>query len=191
MWFTEDAWSPVILMAVAAIFCCVAWSRTRRRQFVIAAALLLLAAMTTYFVEQVIVTDGEKVEASLFELIETFVAESQSISRLPRTREIQSERFFAEQNTIDRGRVRIAISIAEISSDLRISDVQIRLTNEDTRAITHFRANGIVSTGATAGTHHVSRWELTWQKQAGEWRITRTRMLNPMNGQEQQIPRVD
>jgi len=191
MWFTEDAWSPIALIAAAVILCCIVWSRTQRRHFLIAAVLLLLAAITTYFVEQVIVTDGEKVETSLFDLIETFVAESQSITQLPRTQNVQSERFFSEQNTIDRARVRIAITIAEVSNDLRISDVQVRLTNENTRAITHFRANGTVATGATAGSHHVSRWELTWQKQAGEWKITRTRMLNPMNGQEQNIPRVD
>ncbi|MFP6762328.1 MAG: hypothetical protein VB858_01880 [Planctomycetaceae bacterium] len=191
MWFTEDAWSPIVLIMLVAILCCIVWFRTQRGYALTAAVLLLLAAVTTYFIEQVIVTDGEKLEASLFELIETFVAESQSITQLQQSQVVQAERFFSEQNTIDRARVRVGVIVVSISEDLRISDVQVRLTNENTRAITHFRANGTIATGTSPGSHHVSRWELTWQKQAGEWRITRTRMLNPMNGEDQKIPRVD
>jgi hypothetical protein len=32
---------------------------------------------------------------------------------------------------------------------------------------------------------------MTWQKQAGEWKITQTKMLNAVNGQEMSVPGVD
>lgn len=191
MWFTEDAWSPIVVMAVATIICFIAWSSTQRPRYLAVIGILIFAALMTYFAEQVIVTDSEKVEVELTDLIDTFIAESQAIKKFDQAQIIQCERFFSEQNTADKARVRAALVIARVDNDTRITDVQVRLTNENTRAITHFRANGTVSTSTTGGSHFASRWEMTWQKEGGEWKITRTRMLNPMNGEEQQIPSVD
>ena len=191
MWFTEDAWSPIVVIAVATIICLIAWSSTQRPRYLTGVGILIFAALMTYFVEQVIVTDSEKVETELTDLIDTFIVESQAISKLDQTQVIECERFFSEQNTIDKARVRAALVVARVENDTRITDVQTRLTNENTRAITHFRANGTVGTSTTGGGHFASRWEMTWQKEGGEWKITSTRMLNPMNGEDQQIPRVD
>lgn len=193
MWFSEDAWSPIIVIAVAAAICFIAWSSTQRSRYLIAVMILALCAVITHFVEQAIVTDGEKVEIDLHNLIDTFIAESQSISSMQQAEVVQSLRFFSDQNASDRARVRAAVILADVSPDTRVTDVQIRLTNENTRAITHFRANGTVSLsgGGGGGGHYASRWELTWQKEAGEWKITRVKMLNPMSGEEQRIPRID
>ena len=192
MWFTEDAWSPIIVIGGAASICCIAWSSTQRSRYLTAIAVLAFCAILTHFVEQAVVTEGEKVEIALHALLDTFIAESQSINSLQQAQAVQSERFFSEQNVTDRARVRAAVILVNVATDTRITDVQIQLTNQDTRAITHFRANGTVSTSmGGGGGHYTSRWELTWQKEAGEWKITRTKMLNPMSGEEQQIPRVD
>jgi hypothetical protein len=191
MWFTEDAWSPIVVLAVATIISFIAWYSTQRPRYLAVVGILIFAALMSYFVEQVIVTDSEKVEAELTDLIDTFIAESQAISKLDQAQVIQCERFFSEQNTIDKARVRAALVVVRVENDTRITDVQIRLTNENTRATTHFRANGTVATSTAGGGHFASRWKMTWQKEGGEWKITRTRMLNPMSGEDQQIPRVD
>lgn len=192
MWFTEDAWSPIIVIGVAAIICFIAWSSTQRSRYLTAIAVLAFCAILTHFIEQAVVTEGEKVEIALHDLLDTFISESQSITSLQQAQVVRSERFFSEQNVMDKARVRAAVILVNVAADTRITDVQIQLTNQDTRAITHFRANGTVSTSmGGGGGHYTSRWELTWQKEAGEWKITRTKMLNPMSGEEQRIPRVD
>ena len=190
MWFTEDAWSPIILCTVIAAIFFVAFMTTQRARFLIALPLLLLAALTIYFVEIAIVTDTEQVEQNLLDLVSTFVEESHQFSGGQVPEQVRCQSFFAENNTTDRTRVIAALMFVQVEGDIRVTDVNIRLTNRDTMAVTHFRANATFSVGSNTG-HHPSRWEMTWQKQAGEWKITRTRMLNVMNGQEVQIPGVD
>ena len=192
MWFTEDAWSPIILCTVIAAIFLIAFMTTQRARFLIALPLLLLAAITIYFVEIAIVTDGEQVEKNLHDLVDTFVEESHQFgsgsSVIPEQARCQS--FFAETNTVDRTRVVAALMFVQVEGNIRVTDVKIQLTNQDTMAVTHFRANATFSTDSNSG-HHPARWEMTWQKQAGEWKITRTKMLNVVNGQEMQVPGVD
>lgn len=192
MWFTEDAWSPIILCVVAAVIFFVAWSTTRKSAFLLALPLLLLLAITLFFVERAIVTDREQVEQNLYGLIDTFVEESQQLGMTSQEipDQVRCHHYFAESNTTDRTRVAAALMVVSINDGISVKDVEVRLTNENTRAITHFRANATLTAGSFSG-HHPSRWELSWQKEGGEWKVTRTRMLNAVSGEEQTIPRVD
>ena len=192
MWFTEDAWSPIILCTVIAAIFFIAFMTTQRARFLLALPLLLLAAITIYFVELAIVTDSEQVEKNLLDLVSTFVEESHQFGAgsAAKPEQVRCQSFFAENNTIDRTRVVAALMFVQVESDIRVTDVKIQLTNKDTMAVTHFRANATFSAGSNSS-HHPSRWEMTWQKQAGEWKITRTRMLNVVNGQEMRVPGVD
>jgi hypothetical protein len=192
MWFTEDAWSPIIVCTVVAAIFFVAFMTTQRARFLIALPLLLLAALTIYFVEIAIVTDTEQVENNLRGLVSTFVEESIQfgVGSNDKPEQVRCQSFFAENNTVDRTRVVAALMFVQVEGDIRVTDLRIQLTNRDTMAVTHFRANATFSAGSNTG-HHPSRWEMTWQKQAGDWKITRTRMLNVMNGKEMNIPGVD
>lgn len=192
MWFTEDAWSPVIVCLVGVVISAIAWSSSQRPRYLGVAALLTVIAAGVFFVEKVIVTDAEQVEQNLLDLVRAFVTESRQMQAgQPQAPEsLQCVNYFSLQNTGDRSRVVAALLVADVQDDIRITDVQIRLTNENSRALCHFRANATVSAGSFSG-HHPSRWELTWQKEGGEWKITRTRMLNIMNGSEIRIPQVD
>lgn len=189
MWFTEDAWSPIIVIAVAAIVCLIAWSSNQQKRYLVAILILLLAAVTTWFAEQAIQTDAEKLEVTLTELVQTFIEESQRVSSVDQVANAQSVRFFAESNEADRARVRAALVVASVNDDMRLADVRINLTDEDT-AVTHFRANGTVTVSG-GGRHYPSRWELTWRKEGGDWKVTQTKMLHVTTGEEQDIPRVD
>ena len=79
MWFTEDAWSPIILCFVIGVLCFIAWSTSQRPRYLIAIPLLGAIAIVIYFAEQAIMTDREEVEANLFQLVNTLVEESQVI----------------------------------------------------------------------------------------------------------------
>ena len=190
MWFTEDAISPMILFGVVAIGLYVAWTSTRQRKYLTWAVIAVAAAVVVFVAEQAIVTDPEKVESTLLELIDTFIEESRTVTGSSAPAVVRCHSFFAADNASDRGRVTAALLLVEVQADLRITDVQVRLTNNSTRAITHFRANGTVSVSG-APYHRPTRWELTWRKDGGEWKVTNTKMLNVMNGDEIPIPRVD
>lgn len=196
MWFTEDAWSPIILCVVAGVIFFIAWSTTRKPKLLLALPLLLLAALTIFFAEQAIVTPLEKLESTLFDLIDTFVRESRDMSLQPGMTpedlppQIHTDDFFAARNNQDRARVVAALLLVNVGDDLSIKDVDIKVTNEDTRAVTRFRANGTVTAGSFSG-HRPSYWELQWQIEANEWKITRTLMLDVVTGEAKPIPRVD
>ncbi|MFT5094672.1 MAG: hypothetical protein ACKVII_02330 [Planctomycetales bacterium] len=192
MWFTEDAWSPIILCTVIAAIFFIAFATTQRARFLIALPLLLLAAITIYFAEIAIVTDSEQVEKNLQDFVDTFVEESHLLGAGSNAKpeQVRCQSFFAVNNTVDRTRVVAALMFVQVEGDIRVTDVKIQLTNQETMAVTHFRANATFSAGSNTG-HHPSRWEMTWQKQAGEWKITQTKMLNAVNGQEMSVPGVD
>ena len=190
MWFTEDAWSPIILCMVVGVIFLIAWSTSQRPRYLIAIPVIAILAVVIYFAERAIVTDREHVEASLLDLINTFVEESQVIGTSgnevpPDTKCLE---FFSAQNVTDRARVSAALVFVSVNDDIRVTDVSIKLTNENTRAITHFRANATFSATGLDGGYHPSRWELTWQKEGDEWKVTRTKYLNIMTGDEQRIP---
>lgn len=186
MWFTEDAWSPILVCMLTSGLFFVAYAMTQRAKLLLVIPCLVLIAIAAFFIERSVVTDRERVEMTLIELIDTFVEESQQTTK---NKEPRCVRFFGVQNKRDQARVAAAVLMVRVEEP-RVTDIQIKLTNENTRAITHFRANGIVSVGGGGG-HYASRWELTWQKEAGDWKVTATRMLNAVSGEEQAIPRVD
>lgn len=189
MWFTEDAWSPIILCVVIAAIFFLAFLTTQRARYLAVLPLLLLAAITIYFAELAIVTDREQVELNLLELVSTFVEESEQwgVGSTEIPEQVRCHVFFAEDNSADRTLVVAGLMFVQVMEDIRVSDVKVQLTDNDTKALTHFRANATINAGSFNG-HQPSRWELTWQKLDGDWKITQTRMLNVVNGQEQKIP---
>ena len=186
MWFTEDAWSPIFVLIIFGMIAAVSFALTQRDKWLYPLPILLVAAIAIYVVEQQIITPREKVQAELTKLIDAFVAETQATTK---SKEPKSVEFFSQNNKRDRARVVAAILLVNIA-DQRLTDAHVQLTNQETRAITQFRANGTVST-AGAGGHFATRWELTWQLEAGEWKVVSTWMLDPVSGKEQAIPRVD
>ena len=196
MWFTEDAWSPIILCIVACVIFFIAWSTTRKSKLLIAIPLLLLAAVTIFFVEKAIETPLEKLEATLFDLVDTFVQESQNTQPAPNMSEddvaarVRSDDFFTEGNEADRKRVIRGLLLVSVSDDVSVKDVELDVTSDFTQATARFRVNGTVAAGAFSG-HRVSYWEMHWKMTIEGWKITRTIMLDPVNGSEKPIPRVD
>lgn len=186
VWFTEDAWSPGFLLVACGIIGYVAYVLTRRERLLLTIPVIILLLIATFVVERMFVTDREMIETRLRQLVDTFCQESRDGSR---TNEPVCTEYFAVSNKRDRSRVAAAVSLVRIS-DCRVTDVNTQITNQETRAVTRFRANGNVVVGS-AGGHYASRWEVTWQKESGDWKITTTRMLNVMTGEEQHIPQID
>lgn len=57
------------------------------------------------------------------------------------------------------------------------------MMGEDTQAVSHFRANGTVVPENYGDQHVATRWEVSWRKEAGEWKVYKIVRLNPITGE--------
>jgi hypothetical protein len=185
MWFTEDAWSPIILCIVAGAILFIAYVQTQRSKFLYPVPVLVVIIIALFFVEQAVTTDREKVNGRLKELMVTLAEETQAAKSGKIPQNIRCFDYFTEDNVIDRGLVRMAITRYAIS-DIRNPSVESELGDDKTTATTDFRANGTYSTN-TAGGHFATRWKLDWRKIGGDWKISKTTMLNVGNGEEMSV----
>ncbi|REJ79674.1 MAG: hypothetical protein DWQ34_19615 [Planctomycetota bacterium] len=178
MWFTETPWPPIFILAVIAACLAAAFSATQRSVYLAGILVLALLGGGIYFIEKQIVTERERVEAAIYGVADAF-----------QRRDVAETVGYISQNAVLlRLLVLSKLREVQVREDLRITDVSIETSNQDSRATSHFRANG---TFAVAGYgdvgHQPTRWEVDWQKEGGEWRIINVRRLDPINGDVMKI----
>lgn len=174
MWLTETPWPPILITLVAAVLLFAAWFSTRRGMFLVGAGLLVILCGAIYIVEQRIITEAERVEQLVLDLTSAF----------QQKREEQVLEMFSPTASELRATVKTAMNLVTVHEDLRITDLSVQMKAQDSRAISHFRANATISIGSHGGLgHHPSRWEITWQREADQWRIIRVERLNPVSGE--------
>ena len=175
MWFTETAWPPIMILTMGAAVMLAMWSSSRGALNLLGAVLMLLSCAVVYVVEQQIETERERVEVAILGVAEAFEAADTGATLdyfSPRAQEL-------------RGAIQIAMLVMEVrvQDDLRITDVNIEMLNEESRAKAHFRANGrIYLTEYGDVGHQPTRWNVTWQKEGGEWKIIDVERLDPIRG---------
>ena len=175
MWFTETAWPPIIILMMSAAVMLALWSTSRRALNLIAAALLLVCCGVVYVIEQQIITERERVEVAIHDMAAAFEAADTGA-----TLEFISPRAFDLRLA-----VQVAIDVLEIrvQDDLRITDIDIEMLNEQSRAKAHFRANGTFHVGEYGDVgHQPTRWNVTWQKEGGDWKVIDVERLDPVRG---------
>ena len=65
MWFTEDAWTPMILIGGVGILMAFLAIAQQKMKLMVVAAVLLASCGAIYAIEQSIVTDAEMIEADI------------------------------------------------------------------------------------------------------------------------------
>jgi hypothetical protein len=192
MWFTETAWPPAILLCVAAVLFFVGWLSRRKAAFLAGAIGCLALCGVVFVIEQQIVTEREKVEQRLLEFTAAFQRDSlrQGVANLLLGgREPECFQMIGAHADEVRRMAAQALAMVDVADDVRISDVRTKLTNQGSRAITQFRASATVSAGGyNSGGRQPTRWEVTWQREQGTWKIIRVTRLHFMTGQELQNP---
>jgi hypothetical protein len=188
MWFTETPWPPVILLCVVGVLFFVGWLSQRKVVLLFGAIGCLALCGLVFVIEQQIVTEREKVEQQLLDFTAAFQRDSlqQGVGNLLfGGREPECFRFISANAQEVRQLAAQALAIVDIADDVRISDVHTRLTNQESRAITQFRASATVTAGGYhSGGHQPTRWEVTWQREQGTWKIIHVTRLHFMTGQE-------
>ncbi len=91
--------------------------------------------------------------------------------------------YFSPRALCERMLVEFALNVVTVEQPLSIKDVQVTLQNEDSIAISTFRANGTVAIRGRSAGHHPSQWRVTWRLEGGEWKITRIEELDPLRSE--------
>jgi len=172
MWFTETAIPPMIICSLIAVIFFVLWYLRQQMKYVVGCLVMVGAAIGFYFMELSIITERERVESDLYGLISAF-----------EKKEVEPTlNYISPRAEGLRALVQTALNLVTIDGRLRITDVLTELKSENSIATTHFRANGAATFGGFSGSSP-TRWELTWQKMGGEWKVTKASRLNPITGE--------
>lgn len=188
MWLTENPWPPMIVSVVISIFFFVAWYGRRQNALLIGSAAMLVLASVIWWVEQEIVTEAERVEASVYAMAEAFRDDSRAydpVSAFQTPQDVKTIEFISTQAPEIRTQVWRALTLVTVEDDIRVTDVQIETMSNNSRAVVHLRANATISViGAGNVGRQPTRWEITWQKEGGDWKVIRVIRLNVITGEE-------
>lgn len=175
MWFTENAWPPMLIAGLVALIFIAMWNGNRRGIYLVIAAICLAMIGGIYAMERAIVTQGELLQKDVVQLCEQF-----------RQRDPAVVDHFSEKAPGFRLMVLGAMAAVEVRSDIRTTDFQTTFTNENSRANVHFRANGEFAAMGFSGAHPF-RCILTYQKEGPGWKIVDVQRLDPINGKKMEI----
>lgn len=170
MWFTENPWPPMVLAGLAALICFAIWNNDRRNLYLILGLAFLAMTGVIYAAERAILTDGEKVQQQVAVLCDQF-----------RRKDEAALDHFSPTVPELRTLCQTAMGMVDVGNDLRLTDFATTITNQNSRATVHFRANATISAGGFSG-HHPFRCLLTFQKEAGAWKIVDVQRLDPIKG---------
>ena len=192
MWFTETPWPPIIGLCVVGVLLFLGWMSQRKAMFLAGVALCLALCGIVFVVEQQIVTEREHVEQTLLDFAVAFQQDSMRqglVNLVVPGPEPTSLSFISASAEMTRRMAEAALNYVDLPEAVRISDVRTTMSNNDSRAVTQFRASATVRAGGNSdGVHYPTRWELTWQREKGDWKILRATRLNFMTGEALQNP---
>lgn len=177
-WFTETAWPPIMILATAAGAGVALFFTTQRVKYLAALLPLIVLGPVIYAYEQRITTERERVEESIFGVTSAFERQDRP----------EVLKYIGGQEIVMRKIAEWALDTVKPEGPLNVTDVSVAMHNNDSRATSHLRVNGAISVmGMGDVGHRASRWELTWQKEGGEWRIIDIQRLDPISGERMNI----
>lgn len=174
MWFTENAWPPMIIAGIVAVIFLAMWNANRRNLHLILAVACLLLGVGFYYLERLIVTDGERLQEIVVNLCHDFRDKNPRVMEYVSDTHPEYKLMFAT-----------AMAMVNVHNDLRLSDFQTTLNEQGTEGTVHFRANASLTiAGAGDVGYQPARLVLKFQREKGGWKIIEIRRLNPLNGKD-------
>lgn len=174
MWFTENPWPPMLLAGLAALVLLGVWNSSRRAIPLVAAIVCLLLGIGIFYLERSIETEGERLQKIVVALCDDFQ------HRRPATLN-----YFSNKAPATKALVLAAMALVEVGDDLRLTDFSTNVTNQNSRATVHFRANATISVvGQGPVGHQPARVVLTFQKEEDQWKIIEVERLHPISGEK-------
>lgn len=173
MWVTEEAWPPMMVCGAVAVLLVILWAQRRQAKFLLGVVGMAALAAGIWYVEQVIVTERERVSNSVYEITSAF-----------QERDLTRTLTYISERALDlKALVTFGYNVVTVGEDMRVTDVVVEMTGQDTRAVSRFRVNATVSAG-NYSQRTPSRWEARWQLEGGEWRMISIQELDPITGEQ-------
>ncbi|HXY32622.1 MAG TPA: nuclear transport factor 2 family protein [Planctomycetaceae bacterium] len=167
MWFTETPWPPFFICSIlSAVFFAQWYLHRRPRQLQLSLAFLALGGIVI-IVERLIVTESERVENNVYALAHAFETGDGD----------RCAEFFSEHDDKERDLVRSVAGQVHVVGTIRITDLTVQMSSAESRATATFRASATVNYQSRQD-HIYTRWQLTWQREANEWKIVRIQRLH-------------
>ena len=162
------------------------WLSRRQTGYLAGVALCLALCGLVFVLEGQIVTERERVQQRLFDFAAAFQRDSlqHGLVNLAVDGPVPHTLSFISDSAADIRQMAVrALELVDVQDDVRISDVRTTLTNDNSRATTHFRASATINVAMGNVGRQPTRWELTWRREEGEWRVLRAQRLNFMTGE--------
>ena len=150
-WFTETPWPPIIILAIAAVACLAAWTSQKRGLWLVA-GLLAVAAITWPCTSS---NGRSSPKPSAWSSLSARWPPRSSAKDREATLALFSR---AGARAEDSSRASGCPGNLIFPNGIDIKDMHVRTSNQDTRAVSHFRANGVVSVAGIASSHFATRW---------------------------------
>lgn len=176
MWGTENPWPPIFLLLCAAVLALARFAQRKERKYLLLAGGLIFSTGLALLLDEYVVTPREQVELQARELVSAFQRREAS----------ETLAFFSRQvrPAVVPAQARVAMFMVQFPHGIEVKDFSVKLTREETQAVSRFRANSFVSYMGGEANYFPTRWQFTWQLEQGAWKIVRVQRLDPTSDSE-------
>ncbi len=174
MSFAESSWPGIAMCGIAALVFLLIWNLTQKRRYMFASYACILISPVFIFLDRAQVTEREKIEQAVESMTNHFrMGEIEQVVSWVSPKHKELELL-----------IRAASKLVTVTSDIRLTDMQVELLADSSIGKIDFRANAelAVKGGGDIG-HRPTRWLLTWHKEAGEWKLVQIERKNPLTGE--------
>lgn len=174
MWFLEDALTPGAVFGVAGMIFLFRGLNNGIMRHVIIGGTLLIVGASAFVIDALVVTEREQIQSRVVNLCHDF-----------QNHRASTYDYFSPTAPELKGLVGAAMELVTLESNPTLTDFRIQVTNQSTRATSHFRANATISVkGHGSVGHQPSRFILTWAREGDDWKIIRVQRMHPIQDRE-------
>lgn len=168
MWFTENAWAPMLVFACLSMIAAFVWIQRQQSRYLVVSGLLLSLVGMTWMVNRWVETDREKVTKAILEMTNAFAEKDRE----------RMDSHFAQRATDLKSLANFAMDFITVEN-MRVTDIHVLLLSESTRAISRFRVNALFRSNLGVR-REPTLWEARWQQENGAWKMVEISQLNPI-----------
>ncbi|SFJ55332.1 hypothetical protein [Planctomicrobium piriforme] len=174
MWPSENPWPAVVVCLIAAVALSIAWSQQRRIWLLLAALGALLLGGGAIALDRAVTTPAEIVAENVYGITQAFHDRD-----LERTRSYISNSAWDVHLLAAEG-----YNLVQVQDDMRVTDVQVEMLAQNTRARSRFRVNATVNF-AGGSSRVATMWEAKWQPEKDGWKMIEIIALDPITKEQQ------
>ena len=170
-WITENAWPLIVVCLTLGVMSGIMFDARGR----MAAIGFFLAAGLFWWLESSVVTESEILERDLQSMLDGFIRQDEALIHSQISEKAPNLRTIASQ----------ALDMVTLDSGFHLKDINITISDDSSKATAHLRANGRASLKRNAYDQTVAtRWETTWEKEGGTWKLVSAKRLDVVSGKE-------